>query len=203
MKNLRDRLFFVFFSFCFLLLSNNTLHVMSYTYICYWNRFQYKYIIQITFHVVKQSHARITSKVTLFTLYHISLPISVLSRLRFISWSSRPPLSFNWPREQLYLKAPNFIYVLNWCIIHCLIYFGFIECLCMHLFWQLLGENSRVTQNWVTNSSYAWLSFLKKIHENVFCFRFFARKFFFFRLFIFSCYEIVFLKTVLTCDNSF
>ena len=31
--------------FCFLLLSNNTLHVMFYTYICYWNTFQYKYII--------------------------------------------------------------------------------------------------------------------------------------------------------------
>ena len=48
---------------------------------------QYKYIIQITFHVVKQFHARVTSKdICLFTLYHIvSLPISVLSQFRFIS----------------------------------------------------------------------------------------------------------------------
>ena len=35
---------------------------MFYTYICYWNTFQYKYIVQITFHVVKQSHVRMTSK---------------------------------------------------------------------------------------------------------------------------------------------
>ena len=38
-------------SFVFLLLSNNTLHVMLYTSICYWNTFQYKYnnlIIQLT-----------------------------------------------------------------------------------------------------------------------------------------------------------
>ena len=35
---------------------------MFYTYICYWNIFQYKYTTQITFHVVKQSHARVTSK---------------------------------------------------------------------------------------------------------------------------------------------
>ena len=35
---------------------------MFYTYICYWNTFQYKYIIQITFHVVKQFYVRVTSK---------------------------------------------------------------------------------------------------------------------------------------------
>ena len=46
----------------FLLLFNNTLHVMFYTYICYWNTFQYKYIMQITFHVVKQSHVWMSSK---------------------------------------------------------------------------------------------------------------------------------------------
>ena len=56
----KECLFFVSCFFCFLLLSNNTLHVMVYTYI--WNVFQYKYIIQITFHVVKQYHARVTSK---------------------------------------------------------------------------------------------------------------------------------------------
>ena len=62
MQSFKECLFFVFCLFCFLLLSNNTLHVMCYTYICYWNIFQYKYVIQITFHVVKQFHARVTSK---------------------------------------------------------------------------------------------------------------------------------------------
>ena len=61
-QSFKECLFFVFCLFCFLLLSNNTLHVMFYTYICYWNTFQYKYIIQFTFHVVKQSHARVTSR---------------------------------------------------------------------------------------------------------------------------------------------
>ena len=51
---------FVFYLFYFLLLSNKTLYLMFYTYIWYWSRFQYKYIIQIT--VVKQCHARVTSK---------------------------------------------------------------------------------------------------------------------------------------------
>ena len=32
------------------------------TYICFWKTFQYKGIIQITFHVVKQSHAWVTFK---------------------------------------------------------------------------------------------------------------------------------------------
>ena len=53
-QSFKECLFFVFCLFCFLLLSNNTLHVMFYTYICYWNTFQYKCI---TFHAVKQSHA--------------------------------------------------------------------------------------------------------------------------------------------------
>ena len=60
----KECLFFVFV-FRFLLLSNNIFHVMFYTYICYWNTFQYNYTIyitQITFHVVKQSHAPVTSK---------------------------------------------------------------------------------------------------------------------------------------------
>ena len=44
-------------------------------------------------------------KTYLFTLSHIiSLPISVLSRLRFISWSSPSPSLFHWPRAQLYLS---------------------------------------------------------------------------------------------------
>ena len=35
---------------------------MFYTYICHGNMFQNKYIMQITFHVVKQSPAQVTSK---------------------------------------------------------------------------------------------------------------------------------------------
>ena len=42
----------------------------------------------------------------------ISLSIFVLSRLRFILWSSSRPSLFNWPRVQLYLKVPNHKYVL-------------------------------------------------------------------------------------------
>ena len=78
----------------------------------------------------------------LLTLYHIiSLPISVLSRLLFISWSSPPSSLFSWLCAQLYLKVCNRIYVLKWYIIHSLIYFGFIECLYMHLFLQVFGGN--------------------------------------------------------------
>ena len=58
----KECLSFVFCLFCFLLLSYNTLHKMFYTYICYWNIFQYKHMIKITFHVLKQSHVRVTSK---------------------------------------------------------------------------------------------------------------------------------------------
>ena len=62
MQSFKEYLFFVFCLLCFWLLSNNTLHVIFYTYICYSNTFQYKYIIQSTFHVEKQSHARVTLK---------------------------------------------------------------------------------------------------------------------------------------------
>ena len=65
---------------------------MFYTYICY---FQYKHNVQITFHVQKQFHARVTSK-DLFTLHNIiSFPISVLSRFCFISLNSPPPSLVN------------------------------------------------------------------------------------------------------------
>ena len=68
--------FFVFCLFCFMLLSNNTLHVMLYTYICYWNTFQYKYIY---FSCRKIMSCASDIKRYLFSLYHIiSLPISVL-----------------------------------------------------------------------------------------------------------------------------
>ena len=54
-----QRMFIFRFLLALFFLFNNTLHVIFYTYICYWSRFQYKYI---TFHVVKQSHAGVTSK---------------------------------------------------------------------------------------------------------------------------------------------
>ena len=43
----------------------------------------------------------------------------------------------------------------------------------MHLLWHVFKGNSRVT-NWVRNSSYAWLSFGKKIHAISFVFKFVA-----------------------------
>ena len=96
-----QRMFFVFYLFCFLsLFFTNILHVMFYTYICYWNTFQYKYIIQITFHVVKQSHARVTSK-DLFTLYRsshrrCSLRKGVLETLFLQNTSDRLLLSLSY-----------------------------------------------------------------------------------------------------------
>ena len=62
MQFFKESLFFVFGLFCFLLLSDNILHLMFYTFICCWNTFQYQYILQITFHVEKQYHVRVTSK---------------------------------------------------------------------------------------------------------------------------------------------
>ena len=97
-----------------LLISNNTLHVISYTCICYWNTFHYKHIIQITFYVVKQSHTRVTTQDICLILPCFSLPFFVLSRLRFISWSSPLPSLFNWPRVQLYLDVPSHIQYTFW-----------------------------------------------------------------------------------------
>ena len=51
---------------------------LFYTYICYWNAFQNKYITQITFHVLKQSHARVTSKE--------KTPVSLLFLYTFWGW---------------------------------------------------------------------------------------------------------------------
>ena len=146
----KECLFFVFCLICFLLLSGNTLHITFCTYICYWNTFQYKCIIQITFHVVKQSHARVTWK-------DISLSHYFFAYSRFVS-------TLFYEALLLLLKFLSLVFVLKWYIIHCLIYFGFIECLYMHLLCQVFGRNSRVIQNWVTNLSYGWLSFVKKIH---------------------------------------
>ena len=57
--------------------------------------------------------------------------------------SSSPPFSlFNWPRARLHLKVPNHMYVSKRYITYCLMYFWFIECLYIHLFWQVSGGNS-------------------------------------------------------------
>ena len=49
---------------------------MFYNYIRFWNTFQYKYIIQIIFYVLKQSHAWVTSKdiYLLFILFFCLFP---------------------------------------------------------------------------------------------------------------------------------
>ena len=102
----KECLFFVFFLFLFLflLLANNTLHAMFYIYIGYWNTLQYKYIL--LFSIRKTTSCASDFKRYLFTLHQIIyFPISVLSRHRFISWSSPPPLLFNWPRVRLYLNV--------------------------------------------------------------------------------------------------
>ena len=83
----------------------------------------------MTFLVVKQSHVRVTSKKK--KIVYCS-PYYLFPYFRcFFSWSSPPPSLFDWPRALLSLTIPNHIYVLRWHIIHCLIYFGFIECLYM------------------------------------------------------------------------
>ena len=81
--------FFVFCLFCILLWSNNTLCVMFYTYICYWNIFQYKHIIQITFYVVKQSHVQVTTKdiCLLFILFFVYFRF-ILTSFYFMKLSS-------------------------------------------------------------------------------------------------------------------
>ena len=107
-------LFFVFCLFWFLLLSNNTVHVIFYTYICYWNTFQYK-------------HNNLTISCAIdFKRYHIIFIILFLCLFllcldfvlfyKALLWSS-----------QSHQRAC----VLKWYIIQCLIYFGFVECLCM------------------------------------------------------------------------
>ena len=105
---------------------------------------RFNIFIQITFHVTTESYARVTSK-DLFTFYYIiSLPISVFSWLCFISWSSSlPPLLFNWPRVQLYLKVLNHIYVLKWYMIHCLIILDLLNvytCICF----DKINKNSEI-----------------------------------------------------------
>ena len=98
--------FFVCFVFCYYLITSSILylhlllnHISIYMH--FTNYFSCRKTVSCT------SDFKIYS----FTLYHIiSLSISVLSQLRFISWSSPPPSLFNWPRVQLYIKVPNHIY---------------------------------------------------------------------------------------------
>ena len=98
-QSFKECLFFVF-CFCFLLLSNNILHVMFYSYICYWNTFQYKHIIHYTnyFSWGKTIHARVNSNdIWLLFILFLCLLTFILSfrcfYFRFISWSS-PPATF-------------------------------------------------------------------------------------------------------------
>ena len=116
----KECLFFIFCLFYFLFLSNNTLHIMLYTYICYWNTFQYKYIIQITFHVIKQSHVTSKDICLLFMIYLLFAYFCfILTSFYFMKLSSS--LIFNWPCD---LKFPNFIIIIIIIIIITLVYFS-------------------------------------------------------------------------------
>ena len=90
-KSLKECLFFVFCLCWFLSLSNNTLHVMFYTYICYWNTFKYTWITQITFHGVKQSHSRVTSKdiYLLFIIFFLCLFLSCLDFVCYMRYTKK------------------------------------------------------------------------------------------------------------------
>ena len=84
-----------FFCLFFLLLSNNTLH-MFYTYICYWNPIQYEYIIyELLFISSNNVMCAWIQKIFVYSDHTISLLVSVLSRLHFISWSSPSPSLLN------------------------------------------------------------------------------------------------------------
>ena len=98
-QSFKECLFSAFCLFRFLLLSNNTLLFMFYTYICHWNMFQNKYIRQITFHVVKHSPAQVTSKdiCLLFIILFLRLFLFCLDFVLFCEALLLPWL-FNWPR---------------------------------------------------------------------------------------------------------
>ena len=89
--------FFLFCLFCFLSLPSNTLHVLFYTYTYYWNTFQYKYIMQITFRIVKQSHAQVTSKDFVYSLSYYFFAYFNFASTSFYFMKLFPSLLFNWP----------------------------------------------------------------------------------------------------------
>ena len=101
-QSFKEFLFFVFCLFYFLILSNKILHVMFYSYICYWN-------------TMPQNNPMCEwlQKIFVHSLSYIYLPISVFSRLRFISWSSPPFSLFNWPcAPQPYIRFEVIYYPL-------------------------------------------------------------------------------------------
>ena len=91
----------------FFFLSKNTLHAFFFIHTCYWST---RYWFTNYFSCRKTISCASDFKSYMFALYHsISLPISVLSHLRFILWS--PPRSslFNLPRVQLYQNVVKYI----------------------------------------------------------------------------------------------
>ena len=76
----------------------------------------------------------------------------------FISWSSPLPLHCLIDLLNSYIQTFPIIYVLKWYILYCLIYFGFFECLYMHLIWQRKQEITRLRELKVelTLSPRAW-----------------------------------------------
>ena len=94
-----SKMFVFSFSACFIFLSlsTNTLHVLFYTYTYYWNTFQYKYIMQITFRIVKQSHAQVTSKDFVYSLSYYFFAYFNFASTSFYFMKLFPSLLFNWP----------------------------------------------------------------------------------------------------------
>ena len=96
-KIFKKCLFFVFCLFCFLSFCSNTHHIMFYTYTCYWNTIQYKYVTQITFRIVKQSHAQVTSKDFVYSLSYYCFAFFNFASTSFYFMKLFPSLLFNWP----------------------------------------------------------------------------------------------------------
>ena len=100
----------------------------------------------------------------LLVFFYTHLKTSEIWRFSDVFWVIKCDIKWiNWLRVQLYLKVCNHIYVLTWYIY--IIYYLICQ------FWQVFGGNSSVT-NWVTYSSYARLSFVKKIDVISFVFNF-------------------------------
>ena len=86
-QSFKECLFFVFCFLGFFLLSVNTLHLICYTYICYWNTFSIK--IHYTNYFLCRKTISCTNDFEryLFTLYHI---ISLFDLFHELSFSSSP-----------------------------------------------------------------------------------------------------------------